>query len=61
MLHHADYIHYNPVKHGHVSRPKDWPWSPFHRYVLTGDYPEEWGGDGLPPSDFSGVDADLLE
>ena len=22
--HHMDYIHYNPVKHGHVTRPGDW-------------------------------------
>jgi putative transposase len=21
---HADYIHFNPVKHGHVSRVRDW-------------------------------------
>ena len=30
---HADYIHYNPVKHGLVSRVTDWPYSSFHRYV----------------------------
>ena len=37
---HADYIHYNPVKHGYAGRPRDWPWSSFHRYVLSGDYAE---------------------
>jgi hypothetical protein len=26
---HVDYIHYNPVKHGHVSRVSDWPHSSF--------------------------------
>jgi hypothetical protein len=26
---HVDYVHYNPVKHGYVSRPEDWPWSSF--------------------------------
>src|SRR5229473_2315743 len=28
---HIDYIHYNPVKHGYVSRAADWPYSTFHR------------------------------
>jgi putative transposase len=28
---HVDYIHYNPVKHGHVERVADWPHSSFHR------------------------------
>jgi len=28
---HADYIHYNPVKHGHVKRVAAWPYSSFHR------------------------------
>ena len=57
---HADYIHYNPVRHGYARRPMDWPWSSFHRYVLSGDYPELWGADDRPP-DLSRVDADLLE
>ncbi|MBC7946197.1 MAG: transposase, partial [Burkholderiales bacterium] len=30
---HADYIHFNPVKHGHANRVQDWPHSSFHRYV----------------------------
>ncbi|MGN2248261.1 transposase [Frateuria sp. GZRR35] len=34
---HIDYIHYNPVKHGHVSQVRDWPWSTFHRFVAQGD------------------------
>jgi len=33
---HADYIHYNPVKHGYVLCPNEWPWSSFHRYVVSG-------------------------
>jgi putative transposase len=40
---HLDYIHYNPVKHGLVDSPKDWPASTFHRYVRQGLYPENWG------------------
>jgi putative transposase len=35
---HLDYIHFNPVKHGHVSRVKDWPHSSFHRMVRLGAY-----------------------
>ena len=40
---HADYVHYNPVKHGLVSRVGDWPYSTFHRYVREGLYPPDWG------------------
>jgi putative transposase len=40
---HLDYLHYNPVKHGHVARARDWAWSSFHRYVRTGAYPPDWG------------------
>ena len=57
---HADYIHYNPVKHGHVRCPKDWPWSSFLRYVRSGDYAENWGDANQPPN-FGSVDTDLLE
>jgi putative transposase len=42
---HFDYIHFNPVKHGHVGRVTDWPYSTFHRMVQLGVYPEDWGGD----------------
>lgn len=44
---HVDYIHYNPVKHGHVLRVKDWPYSTFHRYVRCGVYPHDWAGGGF--------------
>ncbi|MTI51749.1 MAG: transposase [Alcanivorax sp.] len=40
---HINYIHYNPVKHGLVKRPVDWPWSSFHRYVSRGVLDREWG------------------
>lgn len=40
---HVDYIHYNPVKHGYVKAPKDWPHSTFHRYVKEGIYEINWG------------------
>lgn len=42
--HHADYIHWNPVKHGWARRVADWPHSSFHEYVRRGIYPVDWGG-----------------
>jgi putative transposase len=42
---HVDYIHFNPVKHGHVARVCDWPYSTFHQMVRLGIYPEDWAGD----------------
>jgi putative transposase len=42
---HVDYIHYNPVKHGHVMRVADWPYSSFHQYVERGIYTFEWTAD----------------
>lgn len=41
---HMDYIHFNPVRHGHVASAADWPYSTFHRYVKHGVYPADWGG-----------------
>jgi len=40
---HVDYIYYNPVKNGLVTRVQDWPFSSFHRYVREGIYPKDWG------------------
>jgi putative transposase len=40
---HLDYIHFNPVKHGLVQAPLDWPWSSLHRYVKNGCYGPNWG------------------
>jgi putative transposase len=39
---HVDYIHINPVKHGHASHPLDWPYSSLHRYVRDGTLPADW-------------------
>ena len=41
--HHLDYIHINPVKHGLVMAPRDWPYSTFQRWVKQGRYPLSWG------------------
>jgi putative transposase len=40
---HFNYIHYNPVKHGLVKSPRDWPSSTLHRYIQEGLYPADWG------------------
>ena len=38
---HMDYIHDNPVKHGHVKSPGDWPHSSFCQALKEGLYPPE--------------------
>lgn len=45
---HVGYIHFNPVKHGLVSRVVDWPYSSFQRYVERGLLPPDWGGGAAP-------------
>jgi putative transposase len=40
---HFHYIHNNPVKHGYVTRPVDYPHSSFHEYVERGVYDLDWG------------------
>ena len=42
---HRDYIFYNPIKHGQVSRVLDWPHSSFHRMVRRGELAADWGGE----------------
>ena len=42
-LNHMHYIHFNPVKHGLVTKPADYPHSSFHEYVRRGWYEETWG------------------
>jgi putative transposase len=44
LVRHLDYLHWNPLKHGLVTRVQDWPWSSFHRYVTAGAYPVDWCG-----------------
>lgn len=41
---HVDYIHYNPVKHGHAARPVDWSFSSIHRAIRLGQVPADWDG-----------------
>ncbi|MEE2692222.1 MAG: transposase [Pseudomonadota bacterium] len=44
---HIAYIHFNPVKHGHVRDPDDWPYSTWH------DWKKEIGSRAdVPPEDW---------
>ena len=43
LARHVDYIHYNPVKHGHVVRPVEWPHSTLHAYIERGLATPDWG------------------
>jgi len=52
FIQHVEYIHYNPVKHGYVAAPRDWPFSSFRRHVEAGIYPADWGHG---PLTFTGV------
>jgi putative transposase len=62
LISHADYLHYNPVKHGLADRPVDWPWSSFRRFVAEGHYPPGWG-DRLRQTvpTFPGIVPELVE
>lgn len=41
---HIDYIHLNPLKHGLVKDPRDWPWTSLHHWLADG-----WHGPEGPP------------
>lgn len=58
---HFDYLHYNPVKHGYVNCPGDWPHSSFHRWVKKGVYESNWGCKAHGPLDFSDLDETAME
>jgi len=47
---HFDYIHWNPVKHGYVQRPEDWPHSTYRHWLDRGYYELGWGHAGEPPN-----------
>ncbi|MDM8528478.1 transposase [Anaerolineales bacterium HSG24] len=40
---HLHYIHYNPVKHGYVNKPEDWPDSSYLAWRERNVYPDQWG------------------
>ncbi len=39
---HVNYIHFNPVKHGCVKCPHQWPYSSFFRWVDEGYFQADW-------------------
>ena len=53
-----DYIHWNPVKHGFVTRPKDYQWSTFQKWVDAGEYHPEWGLKSACEGDIPGAEWD---
>ena len=55
---HFHYIHYNPVKHGLVRVPFEWPYSSFDRWVRKGIYPADWGSG---PMSFDSLDELSME
>ena len=55
LARHVDYVHINPVKHGHAEKATDWPWSSIQRYVRAGIVSSEWACD--PESIAAGPDA----
>jgi len=58
---HVDYIHYNPVKHGLVARPRDWQFSSFLRWVRQGHYPSDWGSITVGTLGFEDLDETAME
>ena len=62
---HLDYIHYNPIKHGHVKCAHAWKWSSFHRLEREGVYERQWccGCDGgiVREPDFNGLNTEAME
>jgi putative transposase len=46
---HMDYTRFNPVKHGLVAHPADWPHSSFRRCAASGMYPADWRGGSDEP------------
>ena len=43
-----DYIHLNPVHHGLVRAPREWPQSSFMTWVGREVYEPHWGSDAMP-------------
>jgi putative transposase len=58
---HFDYIHYNPVKHGYVRCPHQWPASTFHRWVEHGVYPHDWACGSQAPLNLGELKTDAGE
>ena len=50
---HVDYIHFNPVKHGHVEHASDWQYSSIHRFICEGLIDRSWGSQTEPSENSS--------
>ncbi|MGH8192168.1 MAG: REP-associated tyrosine transposase [Rhodanobacteraceae bacterium] len=50
LARHVDYVHINPVKHGHASKASDWPWSSIHRYIRNGTLGSDWAAEPDVPA-----------
>ena len=48
----ANYIHWNPVKHGYTKCPHAWAWSSFARWVDKGWIESDWGCQCEPRTTF---------
>jgi putative transposase len=51
---HFDYTHYQPVKHGLVTRPEDYPYSSYRYWLDKGYYEPGWGYS--EPEDIKGME-----
>ncbi|MEM1194354.1 MAG: transposase [Pseudomonadota bacterium] len=50
---HIDYIHWNPVKHGLVEDPNDWPYSTYREWFPSNHWKQEFGRPvNTPPDDW---------
>jgi putative transposase len=47
LITHQRYCWWNPVKHGLVEKPVDWPHSSIHRDMRLGHVEPEWAGTGI--------------
>jgi len=45
LARHVDYVHINPVKHGHAAGAAAWPHSSIHRYIRDGMVAADWACD----------------
>lgn len=55
-----DFIHYDPVRHGLITRAADYPWSSLPSRIAQGHYPETWAEIG-PPASISRVASECTQ
>lgn len=56
---HVNYIHYNPIKHGHANCAHAWPYSTYRSWLHEGYYSDDWccqcNGARIVRPDFTGL------